>query len=135
MIPDCALEGYNFRTLYYLADRIYPRYLFCLPSHPDPQSKNENSCGAHHSSANEAIERLFGVMFQQFRILYNRCRLQCVKEIRTVVKTCSILLNVIVDARSYEITMQFRRQLEEQDDLGLNQKEVMSSECRVKRAR
>lgn len=39
------------------------------------------------------------------------------------------------DERDYEGTMQFRRELEEQDDFDLNLKEVMSPEFRAEKER
>lgn len=89
----------------------------------------------HHSLSRKSIERLFGVLFRQFRILYNRGRLKCVKNIHTMVKACCILHNIISGARGCEGTMQFTPKLEEHDDFGLNLKKVMSTECRVGQAR
>lgn len=89
----------------------------------------------HHSSASKANEKRFGVLFRKFRILYNRCILQCIKEMSTVVKVWCIINSMIEDARDYEGTMQFRRELDENDDLELNLKDIMSTECRVEQER
>lgn len=81
------------------------------------------------------MERLFGPLFRQFRILYNRCRLENVVEIETIVKACCILYNKTAARRGYNGIMKFRRKLEEDEKLDLNIDEVLQLECRYEQAR
>lgn len=58
---------------YYLADGIYPKY-------------RRSFFSAHHSSARKSVERVFGVLFRQFKIIYQPCRLQHIHEMNEVVE-------------------------------------------------
>lgn len=131
---DFVLERYYIRTLYYLVDGIYPRLLTFALRYPDSRPQKQRSYSARHSSARKAIARVFGVLYRQFKIQFNCCRLQCVKEMRTVVKTCCILHNVIVDTRGYEETKKFTPDIEESDDFILNLKKVLKAECKREQA-
>lgn len=132
---DFVIIDYNFRTFYYFADGIYPKVLiFSLP-HPNLMNHKEKMYGSRHSSARKAIERVFGVLFLQFRILYNRCRLRDVKEIEIVVEACCVLHNIIAADWGCEGTMKYRKKLEKANNFDLNLKELLNPICRVEQAR
>lgn len=59
------------------------------------------------------MERCFGVFLGQFFILqYNPCRLYDLEYMKTVVKACVIIHNMVADERGYDETMRFRQKLE-----------------------
>lgn len=106
--PELCISGYYLRKFYLLADGIYPRYLFLALPHPNPTTRKEKLYSAHHASARKAVERVFGVLFKQFRILYLPSRLWHVETMESVAKTCCILHNMVASNRGYVGTMQFR---------------------------
>ena len=73
--PSLWVSGYNLRRFYMLVDGIYPRItIFAVPL-VDPRTAKENCFSNRQNSARKALERVFGVLFRQFRILYEPCRL------------------------------------------------------------
>lgn len=135
VLPEFDLEGFVVRRFYYLADGIYPKFMFLALPHPDPRSRKEKKYAAYHSSARKAVERVFGVVFRQFRILYNSCRLGSLEDMECVVKACAILHNMIAEKRGYAGTIKFKKELEDDEDIEINLKEVITSECRREQAR
>ncbi len=113
--PNLCISGFNLDMFYYLADGIYPRYkIFALPL-MDPRTKKERYYSSRHSSARKAVERLFGVLFRQFFILYRPSRIQSIYEMEIIVKACCIIHNMISAHRGYRGTMKFREELDEQE--------------------
>lgn len=69
--PRLCISGHQLKRFYFLAEGIYLRYsIFLLPL-PDPRIAKERRYAAQHASARKSVERVFGVLFRQFRILYN----------------------------------------------------------------
>ena len=68
------------------------------------------------SSARKAVERVFGVLFARFGILYQPCRLQDLKDMQNVMKACCIMHNMMALERSYYGTSRFRMEGELSDD-------------------
>lgn len=60
-----------------------------------------------------SVERVFGVLFAQFRILYP-CRLYNVRDMETISHPCEIMHNILGNERGYEGTIQFREQMDEE---------------------
>lgn len=74
---------------------------------------------------------MFGVLFRQFRILYDPCRLWHLEDIALVAKTCAILHNIIAAKQGYWRIMSFRKDMEEDDEVGLLELEmVLVPKCR-----
>lgn len=134
VLPKFTICDYNVESFYFLADGIYPKFMFFALPHPDPRTRKEKMYSDYHSSARKAIERVFGVLFRQFRILYNRCRLENVEEIQEVVKACCIIHNMVAVERGYEGTMQFKKELEEEEN-DIELERVVRPECRYEQAR
>ena len=116
-------------------DGIYPRItIFAVPL-VDPRTAKEKCFSNRHNSARKAVERVFGVLFTQFRILYEPCRLWHLEDISFVLKACAILHNMIADRRGYEGTMRFRNEVKEEEQARpLALQSVMISECRYEQA-
>lgn len=123
------------RTYYYLADGIYPKKLLFALCHPEPRTRKENIYSANHISARKAVERVFGVLFRQFRIIYVPGRTESLKEMETVMKECCILHNMIARARGYRGTMKFRQHLEDDEKLVIDMSEVMRVECQYEQGK
>lgn len=66
VLPKFELQVYVIRAFHYLADVIYPKYFYFALPHPDPCLKEENRYGAHHCLAQNAMERVFGVLLRHF---------------------------------------------------------------------
>ena len=133
--PRLCIAGHQLKRFYFLVDGIYPRFsIFLLPL-ADARNAKEKRYSAQQSSARKAVERVFGVLFRQFRILYNPCRLRYQDDISKVMKACVILHNVIADARGYAKTMRFRQEMEAEEqcaDMQLSR--VMTHECRYEQS-
>lgn len=115
MKPSLCIAGYLLKRFYFLVDGIYPRYPFFALPLTDPKSAKQRRYSQRHNSARKAVERVFGVLFKRFRILYDPCRLWNVSEISTVLKACVVLHNMIGDKRQYTGTMRFLVEDEELD--------------------
>lgn len=133
--PVLCVSGHQVKRFYKLVDGIYPRLsIFALPL-ADPRTGKEKCYSARHNSARKAVERVFGVLFRQFRVLYEPCRLWHLEDIHYVVKACAILHNMIADARGYQGTMRFRNELDgEEQARPVDLEAVMTSECRYEQA-
>lgn len=134
-LPDFVIKDYNIRKFYYLADGICPKMLIFAWPHPNPMNRKEKMYGSYHSSPRKAVERVFGVLYRQFRIVYNKSRLQDDKEMEMVVEMCCVLHNMIEGKRGYEGTMKSWKELEEANNFDLNLKELLNPECREEQAR
>ena len=123
------------KRFYKLADGIYPRLsIFAIPL-ADPRTGKETCYSGRHNSARKAVERVFGVLFRQFRVLYEPCRLWHLEDIHFVVKACAILHNMIADARRYQRMMRFRNELEGEDQARpLDLEAVITAGCRYEQA-
>lgn len=88
LILRCVLifVGACWRMNFHFSGGMFPRYfIFSLP-HINAHTRQEKPYYSHHSSSRNAVERLFGVLFRQFIILYLSSRLGHVSYMVTVVK-------------------------------------------------
>ena len=117
-------------------DGIYPRItIFAVPL-VDPRTAKEKCFSNRQNSSRKAVERVFGFLFRQFRILYEPCRLWHLEDISFVVKACAILHNMTASRRGYVGTMRFRNEMQEEDQARpLALQSVMTSECRYEQAK
>lgn len=104
---QCCTSGNALKTFYYLADGIYPRFsIFSLPP-PDPPTHKSKLYSAHHSSSRKAVERVFGGLFKQLRVLNIPSRIADLKDMHAVLKACCIMHNIVADHRGYDVTIKF----------------------------
>jgi hypothetical protein len=66
----------------------------------DPSGPQEHTFNSRQEAVRKFVERVFGVFFKRFNVLYQPSRLDHVESMRKVVLTCVILHNMIVEARS-----------------------------------
>jgi Plant transposon protein len=86
---------------YYLADGIYPRWRIFIASITNPRTAKEAAFSRQKEAVRKGVERVFGVLFQQFQILYRPCRLWHMKSIHSVVMACVIVHNMVVLERKH----------------------------------
>lgn len=80
-----------------MAEGKYPQFLLFALLIQIPQAEKERPYAKHYNSAQNAVETLFGVFFQQVNMLAFPCRLAHVNDDVIVLKACCILSNMIAD--------------------------------------
>lgn len=100
--PKLCISGHQLMRFYFLVDGIYPRFPFFVRPLGDPKNAKQRRYSAQHNSVRKAVERVFGVLFRQCRVLYEPCRLWNIEEISTVMKAFVILHNMIAIRRGYD---------------------------------
>lgn len=88
------------RTLpYYLADGIYPNWAIFVKTIKDPTSPKQKAFSECQESVRKDVERAFGVLVARWHILQRPARLWSRGDIKTVMKACIILHNMMVERR------------------------------------
>jgi Plant transposon protein len=98
--PSIEIEGFDLKWYYWLVDGIYPRWSRFVTSFRDPSDPQEHTFNSRQEAVRKSVERVFGVLFKRFNVLYQPSRLHHVESMLKVVLTCVILHNMIVEARS-----------------------------------
>ena len=94
-----TLAGVQFDWLYYFADGIYPNYEVFVKTVGTPTTNNQKTYSAMQDGARKSVERVFGVLFKQFAILFLPGRLWFSEEMAFVMKVCCILYYITVEER------------------------------------
>lgn len=121
--PDLPIgESFVLKWFYYLADGIYPKLRFLMSTIGAPETQKEKLFCSQQEGARKMIERLFGVLFKKYQILYRPSRLWFVEDMKDIVHTCAILHNMNVSANKANYTgTRVTRIAEEGDNvLGVN---------------
>lgn len=111
--PSVCVSGNQLRKLYLLADVMYPSYVFFSLPLPEPRTRKDLLYSVRHNSSRKAVERLFGVRFRQFRILYIPSSVLGLSIMETVMKASCNLHNMIAYFLGYDGTMTFTKTLDE----------------------
>eukprot|EP00644_Phytophthora_capsici_P011368 jgi/Phyca11/49034/gw1.37.263.1 len=82
-----------------LADGIYPNWSVFAKGIATPTSQKEKNYTKLHSALRKDVERAFGVLQRQWRILALPARFWTVKKLEEVMHCCIILHNMIVESR------------------------------------
>ncbi|CAL2248370.1 unnamed protein product [Prunus armeniaca] len=82
---------------YYLADGIYPRWTTFVKSIPHPRSHKENFFAAYQEGYRKDVERCFGILQARWAIIRGAARLFDEEVLRSIMMTCIILHNMIVE--------------------------------------
>lgn len=93
------INGTNRHQPYFLADGIYPSWSIFLKGFPAPLSAKEKLFTEAHSAARKDVERAFGVLQRQWRILALPARFWHLGNLCDVMYCCIILHNMIVESR------------------------------------
>jgi Plant transposon protein len=102
--PKIKLLGLELDWYYYMTDGIYPPYRIFLRTIREPRTAKEKYFSKCQEGARKAVERVFGVLFQMFNILYQPSRLWYVEDMNNVVKACIIIHNMICEERRESYT-------------------------------
>lgn len=134
--PVLVIAGHVLKRFYFLVHGIYLRYpIFALPP-SDGHSRKKRMYSARHSSVRKAFERLFGMLFKQFRVMYLPCLLWHLKDMHYVLKAFAILHNMIASRRGHAGRMKFREELDSVDAQcqEMMLQHISSSMCRYEQA-
>ncbi|CAL2227738.1 unnamed protein product [Prunus armeniaca] len=82
---------------YYLADGIYPRWTTFVKSIPHPRSHKEIFFAAYQEGYRKDVERCFGILQARWAIIRGAARLFDEEVLRSIMMTCIILHNMIVE--------------------------------------
>ncbi|KAL6272631.1 hypothetical protein ACE6H2_023323 [Prunus campanulata] len=82
---------------YYLADGIYPRWTTFVKSIPHPQSRKQKLFATYQEGYRKDVERCFGILQARWGIIRGAARLFDERVLRSIMMTCIILHNMIVE--------------------------------------
>ncbi|XP_070679224.1 uncharacterized protein [Malus domestica] len=82
---------------YYLANFIYPRWSTFVKTVPRPQSAKEKHFASCQEGCLKDVERCFGIFQSRWAIVMGAARMFDVKLLRSIMMTCIILHNMIVE--------------------------------------
>ncbi|CDF33411.1 unnamed protein product [Chondrus crispus] len=97
--PSYSIDGKVFNWFYYLTDGIYPCWKIFVKSLSTPSSRKEKLYCKLQEGVRKCVERVFGVLFRRFKLLYFACELWSVERMKTIAEAAVILHNQIVEAR------------------------------------
>jgi len=86
-----------YNMAYYLADGIYPSYPTFVKSIRLPQSEPDKLFAKHQEGCRKDIERAFGVLQAQFKIIREPARMWDTTDLGIILRSCIILHNMIVE--------------------------------------
>jgi len=92
-----TVNGRQYSVPYWLADGIYPKHHCFVKTIASPQTRKEKLFSTMQESKRKDIERAFGILQSRFHIITVPCKLWSRDAMCTVMKTCVILHNMIVD--------------------------------------
>lgn len=96
------LEDTEHTNFYVLANGIYSNWPTLAKTIPILQTDAERKYSARQESVRKDVERLFGVLMCQFRIIANPCRHWYKEDMEYNVTTCVILHNLVIDHGNME---------------------------------
>jgi Plant transposon protein len=79
--PQMEVLGFPLSWFYYLAVGMCPRFRISVLTRRQPRSLMAKLFAKHHEGARKSLERVFGVLFKRFGILYRPSRL-CITRTR-----------------------------------------------------
>ena len=91
------INGHVYQHAYWLADGIYPEYQCFVKTMSKPTTRMQQYFATKQEYKRKDIERTFGVLQARFHILTAPCRLWNRDAMKTVIHTCVILHNLIID--------------------------------------
>lgn len=94
---NLSINGNDYVVAYWLGDGIYPMYACFVKTFPNPRTRMQKLFATAQEAKRKDIERAFGILQAWFHILTTPCRLWEQNAMKTVIKTCVILHNMIID--------------------------------------
>ena len=97
--PNITYEINNtiYQTGYYLADGIYPRWTTFVKTIPHPRSHKQKFFARYQEGYRKDVERCFGILQARWAIIRGAARLFDEEVLRSIMMTCIILHNMIVE--------------------------------------
>ncbi|XP_021802429.1 uncharacterized protein LOC110746511, partial [Prunus avium] len=97
--PNVTYEINNtvYQNGYYLADDIYPGWTTFMKSIPHPRSHKQKLFAVHQKGYIKDVERWFGILQARWAIIRGAARLFDEEVLRSIMMTCTILHNMIVE--------------------------------------
>jgi hypothetical protein len=81
----------------WLGDGIYPRYACFVKTFAKPKTRMKKMFASAQEAKRKDIEQAFGMLQARFHILTSACRLWDRNAMKTVIQTCVILHNLVID--------------------------------------
>jgi hypothetical protein len=94
---DFTVNHHEHSVAYWLADGIYPNYACFVKTIPNATTRMQKLFVTAQESKRKDIEREFGILQAHFHIMTSGCRLWDRRAIDTVMRTCVILHNLVLD--------------------------------------
>ncbi|KAM1796875.1 hypothetical protein ACFX11_037065 [Malus domestica] len=97
--PRCTytINGTQYEGSYYLAYGIYPRWSTFVKTVPHPQTEKEKHFAKCQEGCRKDVERCFGILQARWAIIRAAARMFDVEALRSIMMTCIILHNMIVE--------------------------------------
>ncbi|XP_050105631.1 uncharacterized protein LOC126585270 [Malus sylvestris] len=108
--PRCTywVNGTQYEGSYYLADGIYPRWSTFVKTVPHPQTEKEKHFAKCQEGCRKDVERCFGILQARWAIVRAAARMFDVEALRSIMMTCIILHNMIVeDEYDYDVVDEY----------------------------
>ena len=94
---EFVVNRHTYKCTYWLADGIYAPYACFVKSIPKPKTRMQRFFSTSQEAKRKDIERAFGILQARFHILTSGCRLWDCMAMGTVIKTCVIRHNLVID--------------------------------------
>ena len=96
-IVHYTVNGNDYTHAYWLGDGIYPPYACFVKTFPRPTTRMQKMFATAQEAKRKDIERAFGILQARFHILTVPCCLWDRDAMATVIRTCVLLHNMIID--------------------------------------
>ncbi|KAI5328310.1 hypothetical protein L3X38_027707 [Prunus dulcis] len=98
-VPNITYEINNtiYQNGYYIADGIYPRWTTFVKTIPHPRSHKQKFFARYQEGYRKDVERCFGILQARWAIIRGAARLFDEEVLRSIMMTCIILHNKIVE--------------------------------------
>ncbi|XP_074321885.1 uncharacterized protein LOC141659051 [Apium graveolens] len=91
------VNGKRYNNAYYLADGIYPRYSTFIKIISNPATQAHKLFAKKQEAYRKDVERCFGILQSRWAILRHGARMHKRSTLRSIMMTCIILHNMIVE--------------------------------------
>eukprot|EP00171_Calliarthron_tuberculosum_P004333 IDg4333t1 len=102
VLPNYKIGNETFNHFYYLADGIYPNWKVFCKTLSDPHLDKEQVYSKAQEGVRKCVERVFGVLFTQFKMLFTPCQLWSSAEMGVIARACVIMHNMVAEVRCDE---------------------------------
>nr|XP_029732097.1 uncharacterized protein LOC115268186 [Aedes albopictus] len=92
-----SINNHTYSSGYYLADGIYPPLATLVQTIPSPIGQKRKHFAEMQESARKDVERVFSVLTGRFAIIKSPARLWNKETLESIMRTCIILHNMIIE--------------------------------------